>query len=75
MSSASADRVRSVLAASVAAAMALTLSPGAAAQGCAACRNTAEQSGNGSINIAILVLLFPTLCIFAGIVYRAYRHR
>jgi len=55
---------------------AMLLAPHAAAQGCAACRNSAEQSGNaGAINTAILVLLFPTLCIFAGIVYRAYRHR
>jgi hypothetical protein len=74
MSSASADRRR--LGAFAAALAALLLSPDAAAQGCAACRNSAEQSGNaGAINTAILVLLFPTLLIFAGIVYRAYRHR
>ena len=54
---------------------ALLLSPEAAAQGCAACKTAAEQSGNGAFNTAILVLLIPTLCIFGGIVYRAYRHR
>jgi hypothetical protein len=55
---------------------ALLLAPHAAAQGCSACKTTAEQSGvAGSLNTAILVLLVPTLAIFAGIVYRAYRHR
>jgi hypothetical protein len=72
MSSASAERR---LLGAFAALSALLLSPEAHAQGCSACKTAAEQSGNDAINTAILVLLFPTLCIFGGIVYRAYRHR
>lgn len=53
-----------------------TSARGAFAQGCAMCKTAAESSSSpGAINRAILVLLFPTLAIFAGIVYRAYRHR
>jgi hypothetical protein len=43
---------------------------------CVLCKTQAEGSGYGNaINLGILVLLVPTLALFAGILYRAYRHR
>jgi len=44
--------------------------PAAFAQGCAMCRTGAEASADGgrSLNIAIIVLLIPTLSLFVGIV-------
>jgi hypothetical protein len=54
------------------------LGPEAAAQGCALCRASAEAAGAnqaGVFDAAILVLLAPTLLIFAGILFFALRYR
>ena len=50
----------------------------AAAQGCTMCYTAAAaQSAQGkhALDVGILVLLTPALCIFGGLVYGAVRHR
>lgn len=57
---------------------ALSLVPVAAAQGCALCKTAVEAAGpeaGGVMNLAILILLVPTLSIFVGILLWAFRHR
>lgn len=57
----------------------LVLTPGLAAQGCALCKTAADAAsqadGGKTLNLAILVLLIPTLSIFLGIVFWAFRYR
>lgn len=56
----------------------LALVPAVFAQGCAMCRTQAEATGPegaSSLNLAILVLLIPTVTIFVGIVLWAFRFR
>ena len=59
--------------------MTLLLSPGAMyAQGCAMCYQSAASSGARFITAlrhGILVMFFPPLLIFAGILVAAYRKR
>ena len=46
------------------------------AQGCALCKTAAEAAGGDTgqtLNLAIVVLLIPTLSIFAGILLWAFR--
>jgi hypothetical protein len=51
-------------------ALSLLAAPAAFAQGCTMCRTGAEASADGgkSLNLAIIVLLVPTLSLFVGIV-------
>ena len=54
------------------------LVPPAFAQGCAMCRTEAEATGPqgaNSLNLAIFVLLIPTVTIFVGVVLWAFRFR
>ena len=55
--------------------LALALAPAAFAQGCAMCRENAAATADGgrTINLAILVLLVPTLVFFIGIVVFSLR--
>ena len=55
--------------------LALAWAPAAFAQGCSMCRENAAATADGgrSINLAILVLLVPTLTFFAGIVVFSLR--
>jgi hypothetical protein len=59
--------------------LALLLSPGALyAQGCAMCYQSAAASGARFITAlrhGILIMFFPPLIIFAGILVAAYRRR
>lgn len=62
-------------------ALLLGLAPSAFAQGCALCRAAAAaaaeqtpRAGN-ALNLAILVLLVPTISIFVGILLWAFRYR
>jgi hypothetical protein len=59
--------------------VALLLSPGTLyAQGCAMCYQSAAASGARFIKAlrhGILVMFFPPLLIFAGILFAAYRRR
>ena len=48
------------------------------AQGCAACKSNAAQSGSQAqrgLRRGIAVLLIPSLIIFSGLVFLAYKHR
>jgi len=57
---------------------ALVFAPGALAQGCALCYNTAaSQSPEAAkqLNYAILTLLIPTLSLFCGVLCLAFRRR
>jgi hypothetical protein len=48
----------------------------ASAQGCSQCRVVAEAARSPeALNLAIVVLLIPTLSIFASIVVWAFRHQ
>jgi hypothetical protein len=48
----------------------------ASAQGCSQCRVVAEGARSPeALNLAIVVLLIPTLSIFASIVVWAFRHQ
>ncbi|MFQ5926460.1 MAG: hypothetical protein ACE5MH_03400 [Terriglobia bacterium] len=52
--------------------------PAAFAQGCVLCKTAAAAAGPESgkvLNLAILVLLLPTLSIFLGILFWAFRYR
>lgn len=52
--------------------------PVAFAQGCAMCKTLAEAQGpegQRAMNLAILVLLIPTVLIFVGILFWAFRFR
>lgn len=52
--------------------------PAAFAQGCALCRTSAAglgADGQRALDLAILVLLLPTLSIFVGVVLFALRYR
>jgi len=56
----------------------LACAPAAAAQGCAMCRASVEAAGAKQAKVfdaAVLVLLLPTVSIFAGIVFFALRYR
>jgi Na+/proline symporter len=70
-------RIRFVLGFLVAA-LALVLAPSGFAQGCAMCTTSAAAQGAQaarSFNLAILVLLLPTLLFFFGILLLAVRLR
>lgn len=48
------------------------------AQGCAACKTNAAQAGPDAqrgLRRGIAVLLIPSLIIFSGVVFLAYKHR
>lgn len=50
----------------------------ALAQGCVMCRQTAAAGGAEAakaLDLGILVLLIPTVLIFLGILFSAFRHR
>lgn len=70
---------RILIAGTVVALAAALLAPAAAAQGCAMCAQNAAATGAAgarAINAGILVLLLPTLGIFAGLfVLVVRRHR
>lgn len=54
------------------------LAPAAFAQGCVLCRTSAagtDERGQKALDLAILVLLVPTLSIFVGVVLFALRYR
>jgi len=54
----------------------LLVLPGMAAAQCAMCRELAAQAGaDKAINLAILVLLIPTLVLFVGVLVFALRRR
>jgi len=55
--------------------LSLLCAPAAFAQGCSMCRENAAAAGDGgrTLNIAILVLLVPTLAFFVGIVVFSLR--
>ncbi|MFQ5663489.1 MAG: hypothetical protein ACE5HL_06635 [Terriglobia bacterium] len=56
----------------------LGCAPPAFAQGCALCRTAAEAAGpeaGKALNRGILVLLIPTLSIFLGVLFFAFRYR
>lgn len=55
-----------------------TAAPAAFAQGCALCRTSAAglgEEGQKALDLAILVLLVPTLSIFVGVLLFALRYR
>ncbi len=59
-------------------AVALLAAPLASPQGCVMCRTSAAAGGDEAMkafDIAVLVLLIPTLCIFIGIIIFAFRYR
>ena len=58
-------------------ALALAALPSEAlAQSCPLCRETAAQApGSVALNYGIVILLVPTIGIFAGILYRILRNR
>ncbi|MFQ5723974.1 MAG: hypothetical protein ACE5G6_05730 [Terriglobia bacterium] len=52
--------------------------PEAFAQGCSMCRNTAAAGGEQAtraLDLGVLILLVPTISIFAGILVFAVRYR
>jgi hypothetical protein len=58
--------------------LAALAAPAAWAQGCAMCRNSAAAGGADAartFDLAILVLLIPTISIFVGILVFAFRRR
>ena len=58
--------------------LALALAPQALGQGCSMCYSSAEQQGQRAqqaMNTGILVLLFPTLLLFGGVLVTAIRRR
>jgi hypothetical protein len=60
------------------AATSLVAAPVAHAQGCIMCRNSAAAGGADAartFDLAILVLLIPTISIFVGILVFAFRRR
>ena len=60
------------------AAAALAAAPGALAQGCAMCyQDAAAQSPRAKhmLDLAILTLLVPTLAMFGGVLFAAFRRR
>jgi hypothetical protein len=59
-------------------ALVLLIAPHAAAQGCAMCYQNASASGaqgREALRHGVLVLLLPTLSLFAGILALIYRRR
>jgi len=55
-----------------------SFAPAGYAQGCVMCRSTAaaaDEEGRKALDLAILVLLIPTLSIFLGVFYWAFRRR
>lgn len=59
-------------------ATALFFAPAAYAQGCAMCKSSAAAGGEEAMktfDLAILVLLIPTISIFVGILVFAFRYR
>jgi hypothetical protein len=59
-------------------ALALMLAPQAAAQGCSMCYQNVSASGaqgREALRHGVLVLLFPTLSLFVGILALIYRRR
>lgn len=62
----------------LAAAVLVVAAPELLAQGCVLCRNTAAAGGAEAakaLDRGVLVLLFPTISIFVGIVFYAFRYR
>jgi cbb3-type cytochrome oxidase subunit 3 len=58
--------------------LAATCAPAARAQGCVMCRSTAaaaNEAGQKALDLAILVLLIPTVSIFLAVFYWAFRRR
>jgi hypothetical protein len=58
--------------------VAVAAAPSAWAQGCAMCRNSAAAGGAdaaATFDLAILVLLIPTISIFVGILVFAFLRR
>jgi len=58
--------------------MLLAATPAVHAQGCAACKTNAAQAGaeaQRGLRRGIAVLLIPSLIIFTGVVFLAYKHR
>lgn len=56
----------------------LAYAPDAFAQGCPLCRTAAAATGDKgakAFNLAILVLLIPTISIFGGVLFCAFRSR
>ena len=56
----------------------LASAPGVFAQGCVACRTSAAAGGAEAaraLDHGILILLIPTLSIFVGILFFAFRYR
>jgi hypothetical protein len=56
----------------------LASAPAARAQGCSMCRTGASaqsEAGKRALNIGILLLLSPTLLIFGGLLFVAYKRR
>ena len=56
----------------------LAAAPGVFAQGCVACRTSAAAGGAEAaraLDHGILILLVPTLSIFVGILFFAFRYR
>ena len=55
-----------------------SFAPAAYAQGCVMCRSTAaaaNEDGQKALDLAILVLLLPTVSIFLAVFYWAFRRR
>lgn len=55
-----------------------SFAPAAYAQGCVMCRTSAsaaDEEGRKALDLAIFVLLIPTVSIFLGVFYWAFRHR
>jgi hypothetical protein len=62
----------------IAAAVLLLVADAAFAQGCAMCRTGASaqsEAGKRALNNGILLLLSPTLLIFGGLLFVAYKRR
>ena len=58
--------------------LAASLAPAAHAQGCVMCRSSAAaagEEGRKTLDLAIFVLLVPTVSIFLGVFYWAFRRR
>jgi len=58
--------------------MLLAANPALHSQGCAACKTNAAQAGPDAqrgLRRGIAVLLIPSLIIFTGVVFLAYKHR
>jgi len=55
-----------------------SFAPAAYAQGCVMCRasaSAADEEGRKALDLAIFVLLIPTVSIFLGVFYWAFRRR